>query len=79
MNVSSAGTEPTDRTEAVRNAIERLAALDPRKACIARMRIAGRLPLQQIAFFLDLAEATVAQDWCFARAWLAREVGGSRR
>ncbi len=60
---------------AILNALVRLESLDSRKAAIARMRLVGKLTVGQVAFLLGLDEATVDREWCFARAWLAREVG----
>lgn len=56
-------------------AIARLEKVDSRKSHIARLRLFGRLPVDQIALALGLDATTVSDDWQFTRAWLAREVG----
>ena len=62
----------------VRQALKKLDHLDGRKACIARMRLVGKLSVGQIALVLGLEQPTVAREWGFTRAWLAREVGDRR-
>lgn len=59
-------------------ALDRLADLDMRKACIARMRLVGKLSVGQIASLLGMEEAAVLRDWRFARAWLLRETMRTR-
>lgn len=56
-------------------ALERLAALDPRKAQVVTLRFYGGLTNEAVAETLGIARATVADDWAFARAWLAKELG----
>ncbi len=59
------------------DALERLAALDPRKAQVVTLRFFGGLTNEAVAEALGIARATVADDWSFARAWLAKELGKS--
>lgn len=56
-------------------ALERLAALDERKARVVTLRFYGGLTNEAVAEVLGIARATVADDWAFARAWLAKELG----
>jgi RNA polymerase sigma factor (TIGR02999 family) len=58
-------------------ALERLAALDPRKAQVVTLRFFGGLTNEAVAEALGIARATVSDDWAFARAWLAKELGKS--
>lgn len=56
-------------------ALLRLDSAFPRKACIARMRLVGRLTVDQIACCVGIPRATVELDWQFAKVWLAESVG----
>jgi RNA polymerase sigma factor (TIGR02999 family) len=52
------------------DALERLKALDVRKAQIIEMRFFGGFELEAIAETLKISLATVKRDFTFARAWL---------
>jgi RNA polymerase sigma-70 factor, ECF subfamily len=54
------------------DALDRLAAIDARKAQIVELRFFGGLTMEEIAAALGLSLATVERDWTFARAWLYR-------
>ena len=56
-------------------ALERLAAVDPRRSEIVEHRYFGGLSLEETAEAMDLSLATVKRDLRFARAWLAAELG----
>ena len=60
--------------EAVNDAIERLAALDARKADVVRYRVLWGLTVSEVAEALGVGRATVERDWAFAKAWLANEL-----
>lgn len=49
--------------------------MDLGKSCIARMRLFGKLPITQIAFYLGLSQQRIEREWRFTRAWLGKEVG----
>lgn len=55
--------------------LNRLAALDARKAKVVELRFFAGLGLDEVATALDVARSTVAADWAVARAWLASELG----
>jgi RNA polymerase sigma factor (TIGR02999 family) len=57
---------------ALDEALERLAALDPRKARVIEMRFFGGLSVRESAEVLNVSEVTVRRDWQFAKAWLLR-------
>ena len=59
---------------ALHEALERLAANDPRKAQIVEFRFFGGLTIDETAAILNLSHATVERDWNMARAWLRREL-----
>ena len=61
---------------ALDEALERLAALNPRKARVVELRFFGGLSAQESAEVLNVSEVTVKRDWQFARTWLLRELRG---
>ena len=61
------------------DAIDRLAALDPRKARLLEMRFFAGMTMEESSRVLDVSLSTAEADWRFARAWLAHELGDSPR
>jgi RNA polymerase sigma factor (TIGR02999 family) len=61
---------------ALDEALERLAALDPRQARVVELRYFGGLDIEQTAEAIGISPATVKRDWTFARAFLQREMDG---
>jgi RNA polymerase sigma factor (TIGR02999 family) len=59
---------------AMDEALERLAALDPRQARVVECRFFGGMTEPEIAAVLGLTERTVARDWVKARGWLYQEL-----
>jgi RNA polymerase sigma-70 factor (ECF subfamily) len=51
-------------------ALERLAALDSRKAQVVELRYFGGLNYDEMAELLKISSITVRRDWRFAKAWL---------
>jgi hypothetical protein len=41
------------------------------------LRFFGGLTIEETAEVLDVAQMTVKRDWLVAKAWLARELGGT--
>jgi DNA-directed RNA polymerase specialized sigma24 family protein len=62
---------------ALNDALEELAALDPRKARVVELRFFGGLTLEEAATALNIARSTADADWSMARAWLARRLAGT--
>jgi RNA polymerase sigma factor (TIGR02999 family) len=60
------------------DALERLAALDPRKSQIVELKFFGGLTMEEIADAVGVSLATVEREWTFARAWLYAEVSGAK-
>jgi RNA polymerase sigma factor (TIGR02999 family) len=54
--------------------LTRFAALDPRSAQVAELRIFGGLTVRETAEQLQISTRTVDNDWAMARLWLAREL-----
>lgn len=61
---------------ALDDALNKLAALDPRQARVVELRFFGGLDIEQTAESLGISPATVKRDWIFARAFLQREMDG---
>jgi RNA polymerase sigma factor (TIGR02999 family) len=57
----------------VHEALDRLAAEDPTKAEIVKLRFFVGLENREIAELLDISERTVERAWSFAKAWLLAE------
>src|SRR5204863_3379132 len=55
-------------------ALERLAALDSRKAQVVELKYFGGLNYDVLAEVLKISRVTVRRDWDFARAWLHTEL-----
>jgi RNA polymerase sigma factor (TIGR02999 family) len=64
-----------DEMLAVHEALDRLAAYDPRKAELVKLRYFTGLSFEEAAEVLGISLRTAARDWDFARAWLHREIG----
>ena len=67
--------EDADETVlAVHEALDRLAARDPLKAQIVKLRYFVGMTHQEIATTVGLAEPTVRRHWAYARSWLYAEL-----
>jgi RNA polymerase sigma-70 factor (ECF subfamily) len=62
---------------ALEDALERLAALDERKARVVELRFFGGLTTDEVAEVLGISRATVEREWSFSRAWLFDALGGA--
>jgi len=70
---------PDDDLLAVDEALDRLAAADPRAADVVKLRFFAGLTEAQVAEHQRLSVATVERTWAFARAWLFKEIRTSRK
>jgi RNA polymerase sigma factor (TIGR02999 family) len=77
--IDVACAEPDAEVVAVNDALERLAAHDPRKARVVELRFFGGLSMEETAQALGVSPRTAQNDWAFARAWLYREVAGNEK
>jgi RNA polymerase sigma factor (TIGR02999 family) len=66
--VATGGEE--DEFLALDEALTQLAAADPRRAELVRLRYFAGLTLEQAAEMLGISRATADRHWAFARAWL---------
>jgi RNA polymerase sigma-70 factor (ECF subfamily) len=58
----------------IHDAIERLAAFDPRKAEIVDLMVFGGLKGKDVGEIIGIPEHTVWREWRMARAWLQSEL-----
>jgi len=64
---------------ALDDALNALAAIDPRKSRIIELRFFGGLSIEETAEILKIAPVTVTREWRAARAWLRREMSSGER
>lgn len=69
------GTADEEPIQALREAIDKLEALDPRKAQLVKLRYFDGMTIAEAAARLGVSAATAAKDWTFARSWLKVELG----
>ncbi|HEX4949534.1 MAG TPA: sigma-70 family RNA polymerase sigma factor [Blastocatellia bacterium] len=62
---------------ALDEALERLAAVDPRKSHVVELRFFGGLTLEETATVLNLSTPTIEREWRTARAWLQTELASA--
>ena len=60
--------------QALDEALNSLAGIDPRKARVVELRFFGGLSVEETAEVLEISEETVARDWRAAKTWLFREL-----
>ena len=56
---------------ALNDVLERLAALDERKARVVELRVFGGFDIREIAEIIGVSRNTATRDWRFAKGWLA--------
>jgi RNA polymerase sigma factor (TIGR02999 family) len=62
---------------ALDDALNGLAALDPRQSQIVDFRFFGGLSIEDTSYLLGISPATVKREWATARLWLQREMSRS--
>lgn len=65
-----------DQLLAMNDALEKFAALDPRKAELVKLRYFVGMSFDEAAAALGIAVPTAKQWWAYARAWLTVELRG---
>jgi len=68
-----------DQLLAVNEALEKLSAIDSRKAELVKLRYFVGLNFEEAAAALGIAVPTAKQWWAYARSWLTVEMRGSSR
>ncbi|MBI4468213.1 MAG: sigma-70 family RNA polymerase sigma factor [Acidobacteria bacterium] len=71
---SEVASERAAELIAVDEALESLAALDPRQSQIVELRFFGGLTIEETGHVMRISHATVEREWHTARAWLYREI-----
>ncbi len=78
-DVAAVGPEPVIDVIALDRALERLAAIDARKATVIELRFFGGLTVEETADVLHVSGDTIKRDWRLAKLWLIREINGEAR
>lgn len=78
-DLAIAGGAPEDELVEVDEALNALAAHDPRKAELVKLRYFAGFTLEEAGAALGLSERTAKRDWAYARAWLFREIARQRK
>jgi RNA polymerase sigma factor (TIGR02999 family) len=73
---SLAQPPPDDDLLALDEALDRLAALDPKRAELVKLRFFAGLTMPEAAAALGISTATAERYWAFARTWLFAELVG---
>jgi RNA polymerase sigma factor (TIGR02999 family) len=63
-----------DEVLAVHEALDALAARDPRKAELVKLRYFVGLTIEEAAEILGISAPTAKRDWAYARAWIYRAI-----
>ena len=63
---------------AVDDALNALAAIDPRKSQVVELRFFGGLSVEETAEVLKVSADTVMSDWKLAKIWLLHELRGEK-
>jgi RNA polymerase sigma factor (TIGR02999 family) len=59
---------------ALDDALNALAAIDPRQSQVVELRFFGGLSVEETAEVLKISPRTVMREWSLAQAWLYREI-----
>lgn len=71
-------TAPDEELLQVDEALEALAAHDPRKAELVKLRYFAGMTLEEAAVVMEISVRTAKRDWAYARAWLYRQISGGK-
>ena len=63
-----------DQILAVHEALDKLAAEDPKKAELVKLRYFAGLSIEEAAEALGVSETTAKRWWAYARGWLGGEI-----
>jgi RNA polymerase sigma factor (TIGR02999 family) len=61
------------------DALDALAAIDPRRSRVVELRFFGGLTVEETSAVLNISPETVMRDWKLARVWLRRELQKAER
>lgn len=68
--------QPAEDLLALDEALNKLAAKDPRKVELVKLRYFAGLTIEETADVLGISTATAKRWWTYTRAWLYREISG---
>jgi RNA polymerase sigma factor (TIGR02999 family) len=68
---------PSEDLLALDEALNKLAAEDPAKAELVKLRYFAGLTIEDSARALGISSATAKRHWAYARAWLFRQIEGA--
>jgi RNA polymerase sigma factor (TIGR02999 family) len=68
-----------DQILAVSEALEKLAARDPQKAELVKLRYFVGMTTEEAAEVLGISVPTADRHWAYTRAWLAREINAATK
>jgi RNA polymerase sigma factor (TIGR02999 family) len=74
LDENALAPQPAVDVVALDEALEQLAAVDPRQSRIVELRFFAGLSVEETAEALGISEATVKRDWATARLWLYNEL-----
>ena len=78
-DIEIASPAPDDQLLALNEALDRLAALEPRQAELVKLRYFVGLKIEEAAEVLGISEATAKRWWAYSRAWLFNELQSNPR
>jgi RNA polymerase sigma factor (TIGR02999 family) len=73
-----AAPEPIEDLLALDEALDKLAARDPVKAELVKLRYFAGMTIEEAASTLGISIATAKRYWTYARTWLYQEIAGER-
>jgi RNA polymerase sigma factor (TIGR02999 family) len=74
--IRTAAETPDEDLLDLDDALQRLAALDPVRAELVKLRFFAGLTMPESAALLDISLATAERYWAFTRTWLHAELSG---
>jgi RNA polymerase sigma factor (TIGR02999 family) len=74
--IRTAAETPDDELLDLDDALTRLAALEPVRAELIKLRFFAGLTMAEAAALLEISVATAERYWAFARVWLHSELSG---
>jgi RNA polymerase sigma factor (TIGR02999 family) len=69
---------PEPNLVALDDALNALAAVDPRQSQVVELRFFGGLSIEETAEILKVSPETVKRDWRLAKVWLLREISENK-
>ena len=74
LDGTAVSASPSVDFEALDEALQRLAGVDPQQCRIVELRFFGGLSIEETAEAVGISPATVKRDWTTAKAWLHHEL-----